>query len=92
MLDISGIGPKTAFMLSKKLGLIQPQTAVEKLKEAAVDGKIVGIEGFGDESQSKILSAIKEAESREDKMLLPVAQELADKVIDYLKNNRNFKN
>ena len=85
LLDISGIGPKTAFTLSKQLGLIQPQTAVEKLKKAAVDGKIVGIEGFGDESQSKILSAIKEAESREDKMLLPVAQELADKVTGYLK-------
>lgn len=85
LLNISGIGPKTAFVLSKELGLIKPEIALAKLKKAATDGKIAQIEGFGEDSQSKILSAVKEAETREDKMLLPVAQELADKVIGYLK-------
>lgn len=85
LLNISGIGPKSAFVLSKKLGLVKAQTAVEELKKAAVGGGIAQIEGFGAESQSKILSAIKESESREDKMLLPVAAELANKVIDYLR-------
>ncbi len=84
LLNVSGIGPKTAFVLSKELGLVKAQTAVDKLKRAATDGEIAKIEGFGEESQAKILSAIKEAESRENKMLLPVAQELADKVIGYL--------
>jgi DNA polymerase (family 10) len=86
LLNVSGIGPKTAFTLSKVFGLGDAKTAVEKLKKAATDGKIAKIEGFGEESQSKILSAIGESESREDKMLLPVARELADKVVEYLKN------
>jgi len=86
LLNISGIGPKTAFTLSKVLGLMEARTAVEKLRKAATDGRIAKIEGFGEESQSKILSAVKDSESREDKMLLPVARELADKVIRYLKN------
>lgn len=85
LLNVSGIGPKTAFALSKELGLVKSKMAVAKLKKAALDGKIAKIEGFGEDSQAKILSAIKESESREDKMLLPVARELADKVIDYLK-------
>lgn len=86
LLSISGIGPKTAFVLSKRLGLAKAQTAIEKLKKAATNGVIAKIEGFGEESQAKILSSIKETESREDKMLLPVARELADKVIEYLRH------
>ncbi|MBI2310008.1 hypothetical protein HYU89_03850 [Candidatus Collierbacteria bacterium] len=84
LLNVSEIGPKTAFVLSKELGLVKAQIAIDKLKRAATDGEIAKIEGFGEESQAKILSAIKEAESRENKILLPVAQELADKVIGYL--------
>ena len=39
LLDISGIGPKTAYTLSRELELTKSQTAVVKLKEAAMDGK-----------------------------------------------------
>ena len=65
LLDISGIGPKTAYTLSRELELTKSQTAVVKLKEAAMDGKIAQIDGFGEESQSKILSAIKKKQSQE---------------------------
>lgn len=87
LLDISGIGPKSAYTLAKHLRLTDDSTAIEKLKQAAVNGKIVNIEGFGKESQQKILKAIEEFEHRESKMLLPEADYLADKVIGFLKNS-----
>lgn len=84
LLDITGIGPKTALTLAKQLGLSKEETAVRLLKEAIEKGKVSHMEGFGEDSQQKFLKAIGEFERREDRMLLPVATGLAERVIAHL--------
>jgi DNA polymerase (family X) len=57
-MKISGIGPKKALKLSKKLKITSNKNAISRLKEAAEKGKIRKIEGFGEESEKNILEAI----------------------------------
>lgn len=84
LLDITGIGPKTAYALAKHLGLTKEESAVSRFREAIRKGKVAEIEGFGADSQSQFLKAINEYERREDRMLLPIATELAERVIAHL--------
>ena len=86
-LDIPEIGPKTALKLCKKLGITKAHSGLKRLESAAKDGEIRNIEGFGEESEKKILEAIGEFKRRPKirRMSLSFAQELAKKIIDYLK-------
>ena len=84
LMTISGIGPKTAYKLCLELKIKEASTAIEKLKKDAKNGKIRLIEGFGQESEKDILEGINQQTRKEDRMLLPFAWELAQKVIDYL--------
>ena len=87
LLSVPGVGPKSALKLAKHLGLIKDHNAINRLKKAAEQGEIEKIEGFGKESQEKILAGIEELSRRENKMLLPEAAELAERVAEYLKKS-----
>src|SRR6266496_4285993 len=54
MLQIPGLGPKKAKALNDKLGI----ETVEQLEAACQAGKIAGLGGFGEKTQSKILEGI----------------------------------
>ena len=86
LLKIPGVGPKTAYKLTKILKIKDPSKAVSDLEKSAKLGKIRTIEGFGEESEAKILKSIQELSGRTERILLYQAEEIADKVIDYLKN------
>jgi len=73
-LEIPGIGPKTAFKLSQKLGISRTVGAITRLKKAIEQKKIKKIKGFGEKS--------------EQRMLLPYAWSLAQKVIDFLRSEK----
>ncbi len=88
LLNIKGIGPKTSFKLCQELNVVNSKDAFSKIKLAAKKGKIRDIEGFGEESEQNILEAIKEYEkigARKKRMILPYAEELANKIIKYMK-------
>jgi DNA polymerase (family X) len=86
LLKVSGIGAKTAYRLAKELN-ISAKNPIAELEEAAKKGKIEKLEGFQEDSQKAILEGIKEIKGREDRLLLPYAQKLADEVIDWLKKS-----
>lgn len=86
LLEITGIGPKTAYSLTEKLNLKNENSSIQKLKEAIRMGKVAKIEGFGEGSQKKFQEAIGEWSRREDRMLLPEAAKLAEKVMTYLRD------
>jgi DNA polymerase (family 10) len=86
-LNIPGIGPKTAFKLSKNLKIQNTKEAIDRLRKAAEGGKIRVMEGFGEQSEKDILAGITEFERQEERMLLPLAIQLADKIIGYLKKH-----
>ena len=88
LIKISGIGPKTAYKLCQSLHIWDKKGAIKNLLAAAKKGKISSLEGFGLQSEKKILvalatSSLKKREKR--RMLLALADNLAWEVIDYLK-------
>ncbi len=76
MMEIEGIGPKTALRLHKRLEV----SSVEALELAAKQGKIREQEGFGAKSEENILQGIQLHRSAQERFLLgyvfPIAQEM----------------
>ena len=88
MLEIPGVGAKTAYKLCQELGIKRAKTALAKLEKAAKKGKIRQIEGFGEPSEKAILEGLKEQQRREERMLLPFAWQLAEKIIAYMRKEK----
>ena len=87
LMHVPGVGARTAIKLSKVLGISRAKGAIDRLEKAAKKGRIRTIEGFGEDSELKILKAISEIKSRERRMLLPYAAEVADDLINWLRAN-----
>lgn len=91
LLDIPTFGPKKAFKLTTTLKLHDPKTVIEGIYTAAKEGKIASIESFGEKSQADIIRAIdefKQGTNKTSRMLLPYAYELAEKIVDYIKQHK----
>lgn len=83
LMVVPGIGAKTAFKLVSQLNI----KSINQLEEAAKNGKIANIEGFGEQSQTDIIRAIEETKGKTRRLLLPYAAEIAKEVIDWMKKN-----
>lgn len=87
LLSVPGLGPKKAYKLVKTLKLTNPKTVISDLEKAAKQHKIAPIEGFGEKSEEVILSGIasfKKGQIKENRMTLPVADGIAQDLIQYL--------
>jgi DNA polymerase (family 10) len=83
-LEIPGVGAKTAYKLCHELKIKEAKTALSRLKKALKARKLRSIEGFGEQSEKDILESLKSLKKRSERMLLPFAWELAQRVIEYL--------
>lgn len=93
-LKIPGVGAKTAYKLAKELKITTTKEAIDRLKKAAKTGKIQQIEGFGEESEKAILEGLGEIGKRGkagERMTLPFAGELAEEMINYMKQSPHVK-
>jgi len=70
LLDVPGIGPKTAYRLSTELGV----GSVEQLEQAIRDGRVASLERMGEKTAANILHAI-EAFRRKDRRI-PIGEAL----------------
>lgn len=84
LLSVPGIGAKTAYKLSRELKLKDSQTAMADLEKAALDERIREIEGFGEESEKDILRGIQEFRARTTRLLLPMAAQVAQDILEWL--------
>jgi len=91
LMKVPGIGAKTAFKLSKQLGIKKAEGAIKKLEKAVKKGKISGIEGFGEQSQVAIEKSIKEVRGKKRRLLLPYALSIAEEVIEWMKKEKAAK-
>jgi DNA polymerase (family 10) len=66
LMQLEGVGPKTALRLNRELGI----TSIDQLEEAARMGKLRGLRGFGAKTEENILKAIEEHRSRQRRHLL----------------------
>lgn len=88
LLSVPGFGPKKAYKLVKILNLKDPLTVINDLEKKALEGRIAKVEGFGQKSQEDILEALrifKKGQIKENRMVLPYADEIAQEMIEYLK-------
>jgi DNA polymerase (family 10) len=81
MLDISGLGPKRVEAIYEELGV----THIEALEEAAKQGRIEELEGFGARTQQKIIEDLEAARGKEERTRLDVADELVGPLLEYLR-------
>jgi len=87
LMEVPGIGAKTAFRLVKELGI----KSLSDLEKAAKKGKIAVIEGFGQQSQADILKSVDEVKGRTKRHLLPYAASNAGLVIEWMKQSKYVK-
>lgn len=87
LMEIPGIGAKTAYKLVTKLGI----KSLSDLEKAARAGKVAELEGFGEQSQSDILKSIEETKGRTKRHLLPYAAANAGLVIDWMNKSKYVK-
>lgn len=91
LLEIPTFGPKKAYKLAREFKLKNPEKAIDELEKLAKRGKIAKLEGFGEKSQAEILKVISEfrlGKQKTTRMTLPYAMEIADKVVNYLKQSK----
>lgn len=92
LLDVPTFGPKKAYKLTKEFKLNNSNTVLDDLEKIAKSGKIAPLKGFGEKSQEDILQAINEfrqGAGKISRMTLPYAQEIADKLVDYMKQSKD---
>jgi DNA polymerase (family X) len=88
LLLVPGIGPKKAYKLVTELKLRSERTVINDLEKAAKAHRIAPIEGFGEKSEELILTNIeiyRKGQIKENRMALPVADEIARNIIGFLK-------
>jgi DNA polymerase (family X) len=83
MLDIPGLGPKKIKALHDELGI----DTVEKLEQACKDGKIAGLKGFGEKTQTNILEGIDRRRSYASRHLISEALPQADAMLEALRSH-----
>lgn len=81
MLQITGIGPKTAARFWKELGL----TSVEALEQAAETGRLKELHGFGAKSEQNVLAGITAFRGRTGRTRLGDAWPLAQGMLSALR-------
>ncbi|HWA11118.1 MAG TPA: helix-hairpin-helix domain-containing protein [Opitutaceae bacterium] len=77
MLQIPGLGPKKIKALHDRLGIAD----IAGLTQACNDGRVAGLDGFGEKTQEKILAGIRNREAYGRRHLWWDAQEVAAPIV-----------
>lgn len=86
LLEVPGIGPKTAQKLTRQLHLTRAGTAVKKLREALKSKKTLEI---SPKIKEKLLSSIKYEQTGAHRLLINEAEYISKDILDYLKKSPN---
>jgi len=81
LLEVRGLGPKTARALHEKLGI----GTIEQLEEACRTGRIIGVAGVREKTRDKILKGISAWRAGRTRTPLHVARAIAGQVVDVLR-------
>ncbi len=83
MLDIPGLGPKKIKALHDELGV----ETVEQLEQACKDGKVAGLTGFGEKTQTNILEGIHRRRDYASRHLISEALAIAEPLLESLRSH-----
>lgn len=80
LLQISGLGPKTVFMLHEKLDI----TNLDELEKAAREHRIRRLPRMGVVREKNILKSIERYRKRSNRILYSTAESIVDEILTYL--------
>lgn len=80
LLDVPGLGRERIQELHQKLGVKD----LDDLEKAAQEGKIQDLPGYGEKTEQNILEGIEQARAGEGRTKLPIAEEAAGALEEYL--------
>jgi DNA polymerase (family 10) len=81
LMRLPSVGPKKAKKLWEELEIC----SVEELEQAAKEGRIAGVQGFGAKTQEKILAGIQEHRQHTSRYLISDAERFVEPLVAYLK-------
>lgn len=87
MIAIPGLGPKKAIVLYRDLGIAD----VEDLRRAVQEGRLADLKGFGAKTEENIRRGIERLSQGGERVLVSVAMDLADELIDRLGTRRDVR-
>lgn len=82
MLRIEGLGPRRVQTIYEGLQI----TTLDELQEAAQEGRVRELEGFGQKTERQILDELQRQGQEEERTLLNVAEEVVQPLTSYLKD------
>ncbi|MBM3155494.1 MAG: DNA polymerase/3'-5' exonuclease PolX [Chloroflexi bacterium] len=88
LLEIPGVGPKTAKKLSAELGI----TSVDALEQAIKDGHVAHLFRLGDKTADNILQQIQALRRKDQRIPLGEALPVVDEILDALRPLPGVKN
>ncbi|UCG10071.1 MAG: DNA polymerase/3'-5' exonuclease PolX [Dehalococcoidia bacterium] len=88
LLDVPGIGPKTAMALSSELGV----KSVDELEAAIVGGKVAGLYRLGDKTAKNILHQVQALRRKDQRIPLGEALPIVEEIVAGLKEKTKVKN
>ncbi len=88
LLQISGLGPKTIFLLHDKLNI----SNLDELEKAAREHRIRRLPRMGPTSEKNILKAIERYRKRSNRILLSVAESTVNEILSYLQGMQGLEN
>jgi DNA polymerase (family 10) len=83
MLEIPSLGPKKVKVLHERLGVL----TVDDLERVCREGRVAGLEGFGEKTQQKILDGIGYRRQYASRHRLSDALAVADPILDGLRSH-----
>ncbi len=86
VLRVPDVGPKTAMVLYKELGI----TSLQQLKEAAQEKRLRNLKGFGEKTEERILQGIDSLEAKGKRTLLGEALPVGEEFVEYLKASQKL--
>ena len=88
LLQVPGVGPKTAMRLSTELGV----KSVEEMEQAIVDGRVAGLFRMGDKTADNILRGLQFMRTKEQRIPIGVALPLAEEIMASLQERVAVRN
>ncbi len=83
IIRIPDVGPKTAQILYKELGI----KSVDELKRAVLDHRLHGLKGFGEKTEERILQGIRTLETTGGRLLLGEALPVAEAYVAHMRSS-----
>ncbi len=88
LLSIPGIGPKTAMLLTKDMGI----KTVEELEQAILSGKVASLPRMGEKTAENILRHLQALRRKDQRIPIGQALPVVDEIISQLSEVKRVKN